>query len=115
MVAFYREGKPVVDKLKTIHFTKSRQKYEAEHDRTLHFYHLAERKLKGKAVNGKFPVSAWQEEKKKLETECEEMQTKLAPLYADTKKLWAIHYNIHEVQHEQERQQKKTRNHEIDR
>ena len=115
MMAFYREGKPVADKLKTIHFAKSRQKYEAEHDHTLHFYHLAERKLEGKAVNGKFPVSAWQEEKKKLETECEEMQTKLAHLYADTKKLWAIHYNIHEVQHEQERQQKKTRNHEIDR
>lgn len=25
-------------------------------------------------------------------------------MYADAKKLWAIHYNIYEVQHEQERQ-----------
>ena len=31
--------------------------------------------------------------------------TELSPLYTDVKKLWAIHYNIYEVQHEQERQQ----------
>ena len=30
--------------------------------------------------------------------------TELSPLHADAKKLWAIHYNIYEVQHEQERQ-----------
>lgn len=29
--------------------------------------------------------------------------------YADVKKLWAIHYNIYEVQHEQERQQTQLR------
>ena len=115
MVAFYREGKPVADKLKTIHFAKSRQKYEAEHDRTLHFYHLAERKLKGKAVNGKFPVTAWQEEKKKLEAESESIQKKLDPLYADTKTLWAIHHNIKDAQDEQVRQHTKTKNHDIDR
>ena len=43
------------------------------------------------------------------------LQEKLKPLHADTKKLWAIHYNIYEVQHEQEHQQKKARNHNIDR
>ncbi len=115
MVAFFREGKPVADKLKTIHFTKSRQKYEAEHDHTLHFYYLAERKLKGKAVNGKFPVTAWQEEKKKLEAESEGIQKKLDPLYADTKTLWAIHHNIKDAQDEQVRQHTKTKNHDIDR
>ena len=33
-----------------------------------------------------------------------DLQQELAPLYADAKKLWAIHYSIYEVQHEQERQ-----------
>ena len=32
------------------------------------------------------------------------MQQELIPLYADTKKLWAIHYSIYEVQHEHEHQ-----------
>lgn len=36
-------------------------------------------------------------------------QAELSPLYADVKKLWAIHYNIYEVQHEQERQQTQLR------
>ena len=40
-----------------------------------------------------------------MEPEYKDIQTELSPLYADVKKLWAIHYNIYEVQHEQERQQ----------
>ena len=38
-----------------------------------------------------------------------DIQTELSPLYADVKRLWAIHYNIYEVQHEQERQQTQLR------
>lgn len=41
--------------------------------------------------------SSWSQEYK-------DIQTELSPLHADAKKLWAIHYNIYEVQHEQERQ-----------
>lgn len=115
MVAFYREGKPVADKLKTIRFEKSKQKFKAENDDVLTRFYMADRKLKGKAVNGKIPVSAWQAEKEKLGTEYAALQEKLKPLHADTKKLWAIHYNIYEVQHEQEHQQKKAQNHNIDR
>lgn len=40
-----------------------------------------------------------------LNAEYKDIQTELSPLYADVKRLWAIHYNIYEVQHEQERQQ----------
>jgi len=102
-------------KLKTIRFEKSKQKFKAENDDVLTRFYMADRKLKGKAVNGKIPVSAWQAEKEKLGTEYAALQEKLKPLHADTKKLWAIHYNIYEVQHEQEHQQKKARNHNIDR
>ncbi|MCD8128070.1 MAG: MobA/MobL family protein [Oscillospiraceae bacterium] len=76
MAAFYREGKPIADKLNTIHFAKLRQKYKAEHEHALHFYYLAERKLKGKVVNGKLPVNAWQEEKETREAEYESIQQK---------------------------------------
>ena len=104
MADYYKAGKPVADKLKTIRFEKSRQKYKTEHDDTLRLFYMAERKLKGQVVDGKLPAAAWREEKARLETEYRDLQTELTPLYADTKKLWAIHYNIYEVQHEKERQ-----------
>ena len=65
---------------------------------------MAERKLKRQVVDGKLPAATWREEEARLETEYRDLQTELTPLYADTKKLWAIHYSIYEVQHEQERQ-----------
>ena len=109
MADCYKTGKPVADKLKTIRFEKSRQKYKSEHDEELRLFYMAERKLKGQVVDGKLPAAAWRAEKARLETEYRELQTELAPLYADTKKLWAIHYSIYEVQHEQERQNAVTR------
>ena len=104
MADYYKAGKPVADKLKTLRFEKSRQKYKAEHDDTLRLFYMAERKLKGQVVDGKLPAAAWRKEKARLETEYQNLQQELTPLYADTKKLWAIHYNIYEVQYEQERQ-----------
>ena len=104
MADYYEDGKPVADKLKTIRFEKSRQKYKAEHDDTLRLFYMAERKLKRQVVDDKLPAAAWREEKACLETEYRDLQTELTPLYADVKKLWGIHYNIYEVQHEQERQ-----------
>ena len=109
MADYYKAGKPVADKLKTIRFEKSRQKYKAEHDEELRLFYMAERKLKGQVVDGKLPAAAWRTEKAHLETEYRDLQTELTPLYADTKKLWAIHYSIYEVQHEQERQNAVTR------
>ena len=55
-------------------------------------------------MDGKLPTAAWRAEKARLEMEYRDLQQELSPLYADTKKLWAIHYSIYEVQHEQDRQ-----------
>ena len=104
MADYYEDGKPVADKLKTIRFEKSRQKYKAEHDDTLRLFYMAVRKLKRQVVDGKLTAAGWGGEEARLETEYRDLQTELTPLYADVKKLWAIHYNIYEVQHEQERQ-----------
>ena len=104
MADFYQQGKSVADKLKTIRFDTFRQKYKAEHENVLRTFYMAERKLKNQWVDEKLPVHAWRKEKSKLETEYQALQQKIAPLYADTKKLWAIHYSIYQVQHEQERQ-----------
>ena len=59
--------------------------------------------------DGKLPIAAWRREREQLEQEYKDIQTELSPLHADAKKLWAIHYNIYEVQHEQERQNTATR------
>ena len=109
MANYYKAGKPDADKLNTIRFEKSRQKYKAEHDEELRLFYMAERKLTPYFKDGKLPITAWRKERERSEQEYKDTQTELAPLYADVKKLWAIHYNIYEVQHEQERQNAVTR------
>ena len=109
MVDYYKSGKPAADKLKSIRFEKSRQKYKAEHDDELRTFYMAERKLKSYFKGGKLPITAWRREREQLKQEYRDIQTEFSPLHADAKKLWAIHYNIYEVQHEQERQNTATR------
>jgi len=85
MADYYKSGKSAADKLKTIRFEKPYFK------------------------DGKLSITAWRREREQLEQEYRDIQTELSPLHADAKKLWAIHYNIYEVQHEQERQNTATR------
>ena len=85
MADCYQQGKPVADKLKTIRFEKSRQKYKAEHENVLWTFYMAERKLKDQWVDGKISVHAWRREKAKLETEYQMLQQKIKPLHTDTK------------------------------
>ena len=109
MAQYYVDGKRVADKLRSIRFEKSRQKYKSEHDDTLRTFYMAERKMKPYFKDGKLPITAWRREREQLEQEYRNIQSDLSPLHADAKKLWAIHYNIYEVQHEQERQNAVTR------
>ena len=109
MAQYYVDGKPVADKLRSIRFEKSRQKYKSEHDDTLRTFYMAERKLKPYFKDGKMPITVWRRERERLEQEYKDIQTELSPLYVDVKKLWAIHYNIYEVQHEQGQQQTQQR------
>lgn len=109
MAQYYVDGKPVADKLGSIRFEKSRQKYKSEHDDTLRTFYMAERKLKPYFKDGKLPITAWRREREQLEQEYRDIQTELSPLHANAKRLWVIHYNIYEVQHEQERQNTATR------
>ena len=109
MVQFYTEGKPVADKLATIKWKDKREQFMSENENALRLYHMAERKLKPYFKDGKLPITAWRREREQLEQEYKDIQTELSPLHADAKKLWAIHYNIYEVQHEQERQNTATR------
>ena len=109
MVDYYKSGKPAADKLKSIRFEKSRQKYKSEHDDELRTLYMAERKLKPHFKDGKLPVTAWRKEHDRLEQEYKTGQAELSPIYAEVKKLWQIKYKVEQVIHEQERQNAVTR------
>lgn len=85
MAQYYVDGKPVADKLGSIRFEKSRQKYKSEHDDTLRTFYMAERKLKPYFKGGKIPITAWRSERDRLEQGYKDIQTELSPLYADVK------------------------------
>ena len=66
MVDYYKSGKFAADKLKSIRFEKSRQKYKTEHDDELRTFYMAERKLKPYFKDGKLPITAWRRERERL-------------------------------------------------
>ena len=90
MTQYYIDGKPVADKLGSIRFEKSRQKYKSEHDDSLRTFYMAERKLKPYFKDGKLPITVWRRERERLEQEYKDIQTELSPLYADVKKLCKV-------------------------
>ena len=85
MAQYYVDGKPVADKLRSIRFEKSRQKYKSEHDDTLRTFYMAERKMKPYFKDGKLPITAWRREREQLEQEYRNIQSDLSPLHADAK------------------------------
>ena len=109
MVQFCTEGKPVADKLATIKWKGKREQFISENENTLRLYHMAERKLKPYFKNGKLPITAWRNERDRLEQEYKTEQAELSHIYAEVKKLWQIKYKVEQVIHEQERQNAVTR------
>lgn len=115
MAKYYAAGKPVYDKLNTIKFKKSREKYANEHENDLRLFHMAQRKLKPHfSAEGKLPLTAWRKEQTKLQQEYEAGQAELSPLYADVKKLWNIRFCVETVLQER-RPQAQTKKHEQER
>ena len=109
MVQFCTEGKPVADKLATIKWKGKREQFISENENTLRLYLMAERKLKPYFKNGKLPITAWRNERDRLEQEYKTEQAELSHIYAEVKKLWQIKYKVEQVIHEQERQNTVTR------
>lgn len=109
MVQFCTEGKPVADKLATIKWKGKREQFISENENTLRLYLMAERKLKPYFKNGKLPITAWRNERDRLEQEYKTEQAELSHIYAEVKKLWQIKYKVEQVIHEQERQNAVTR------
>lgn len=113
---FYAEGKPVYDKLNTIKFKKAREKFSAEHERELHFFYLARRKLKPHfSEGGKLPITRWKQEREKLKAERVDLGQQYRPLSDEVKKLWQIKFAVESAKHEIEQGRQPARKHEQER
>lgn len=113
---FYAEGKPVYDKLNTIKFKKAREKFASEHERELHFFYLAQRKLKPHFnKDGKLPITRWKQEQEKLKAERVDLGQQYRPLADEVKKLWQIKFAVESAKHEIEQEQQPKRKHEQER
>ena len=116
LAGFYREGRPVYDKLNSIQWKKKREEYAAEQEHTLHFFYMAQRELKPYlAEGGKLPVKDWQEEKTRLQQEYEAEARQQKAIHTDLKSIRQIQYAVGSVQYdEQHRAQARTRKNEIE-
>ena len=86
----YREMKPVYDGLQKIKFTRSREKYKADHSAELKQFYEARRKLSTQFPDGKFDHHKLDAEYARLEQEHEETYAQFKSIRADSQQLWKI-------------------------
>ena len=89
-LATYHEMKPVYDGLQKIKFTRSKEKYKADHAAELKQFYEARRKLSAQFPDGKFDRHALEEEYARLEQEHEETYAQFKSIRADSQQLWKI-------------------------
>ena len=86
----YRELKPVYDGLQRIKFTRSKEKYKADHAAELKQFYEARRKLSAQFPDGKFDRHALEEEYTRLEQEHAGTYAQFQSIRADSQQLWKI-------------------------
>ena len=105
-LSIYRQFKPVYDGLQKIKFTRSKEKYKADHAAELKQYYEARRKLSAQFPDGKFDRHALEEEYAKLEQEHEETYAQFKSIREDSQQLWKIKSHIDFVRKDIEQTQK---------
>ena len=102
------EYKPIVDKLNSFHFKWRREKYKQEHEKEIHFYYMAARKLKGHLdKNMNLPaskLSAWKQQRTRLAQRVSELSARHSAIYVEQKKLLDIQRIVDNTLHEWERE-----------
>ena len=105
----YRELKPVYDGLQKIKFTRSREKYKADHAAELKQFYEARRKLSAEFPDGKIDRQKLDAEYSRLEQEHEETYAQFKSIREDSQQLWKIKSHIDSVRKDVEQTQ--NRNH----
>ena len=89
-LATYHEMKPVYDGVQKIKFTRSKEKYKADHASELKQFYEARRKLSAEFPDGKFDQHKLDAEYTRLEQEHEETYAQFKSIREDSQQLWKI-------------------------
>ena len=108
-LSIYRQFKPVYDGLQRNKFTRSKEKYKADHAAELKQFYEARRKLSAQFPDGKYDRRALEVEYARLEQEHEETYAQFKSIRADSQQLWKIKSHIDSVRKDVEQTQ--NRNH----
>ena len=107
-LATYHEMKPVYDGLQKIKFTRSREKYKADHASELKQFYQARRKLSVEFLDGKFDQHRLDAEYVRLEQEHEETYAQFKSIRADSQQLWKIKFHVDSARKNLEQTQQHT-------
>ena len=110
----YHEMKPVYDGLQKIKFTRSREKYKADHASELKQFYQARRKLSAQFPDGKFDRQKLDAEYARLEQEHAETYAQFKSIRADSQQLWKIKSHIDSVRKDIEQAQNRNHQHELE-
>ena len=108
-LATYHEMKPVYDGLQKIKFTRSKEKYKADHAAELKQFYEARRKLSAQFPDGKFDRQRLDAEYARLEQEHAGTYAQFKSIREDSQQLWKIKSHIDSVRKDIEQAQ--NRNH----
>ena len=89
-LAAYHEMKPMYDGIQKIKFTRSKEKYKADHASELKQFYEARRKLSAEFPDGKFDRQKLDAEYARLEQEHEETYAQFKSIREDSQQLWKI-------------------------
>ena len=107
-LATYHEMKPVYDGLQKIKFTRSKEKYKADHDAELRQFYQARRKLSAEFPDGKFDRQKLDAEYARLEQEHEKTYDQFKSIRADSQQLWKIKSHVDSARKNLEQPQQHT-------
>ena len=107
-LATYHEMKPVYDGLQKIKFTRSKEKYKADHAAELKQFYEARRKLSAEFPDGKFDRHALEEEYARLEQEHAETYAQFKSIRADSQQLWKIKSHVDSARKDIEQSQNRS-------
>ena len=107
----YQRLKPIADNLRSIKFTKYKEKYKAEHKAELNQFYAANRLLTKYCPDGKYNSKAIQSRYAELEQQHDATYSEFKAIRAESQTLWKIKSHVDasrkELVHAQEHQQKK--------
>ena len=107
-LATYHEMKPMYDGIQKIKFTRSKEKYKADHASELKQFYEARRKLSAEFPDGKFDRQKLDAEYARLEQEHEETYAQFKSIRADSQQLWKIKSCVDSARKNQEQTQQHT-------